>query len=215
MNAAGKHGFPACFWILFLMLPGLPGCTSHSGDDTAAGSGHSSAQFIEVSLNGGDAMAVNGVATSREDFANTVQQTVDPERSTVVIRITAEDTCPMGELAAVQDGLRDRGLLNLVYRGAAGQELALILPAADQPLPPVPAEHLARLQVVAGGRISLDGVAVEPETVRRMIADRVARDDHLVVALDLDPDASYGTFIRTFDAVKQAKADRIQLNVRG
>lgn len=67
----------------------------------------------------------------------------------------------------------------------------------------------------APGRFPTQRKVSSPETVRRVIADRMARDHHLVVALDPDPEASYGAFIRTFDAVKQAKADRIQLNVRG
>lgn len=214
MKATQQCAFPVPAWLLLLVLPLFPGCASDSGHDTTTGSEHQP-QIIDVSLGAGGAVAVEGKTVSRETFGTAVQQAVDPEWSTVVVRITADDDYPMGDLSAIQDELRARGLVNTVYKGAAGQELALILPAADRAMPQVPAEHLARLQVVAGGGVQLDGVMVEPATITRMIAGRMARDDRLVVALDMDPAADYGDFIRTFDAVKQAKATRIQLNVRG
>jgi biopolymer transport protein ExbD len=116
----------------------------------------------------------------------------------------------MGDLSAVHDRLRSRGLVNVMYKGASGEELSLILPAADQE---PPEEHVVRIRLSAAGAVTLDGAAIEPDAIESSIADGLARDEHLVVAIDAKPNATYADFFRVFREVKRADASRIQVNV--
>ena len=191
--------------LLFPVLI-LPACQSQSS--------HGEVQFIDMSLQGGDEILIAGNRTTLESLPGTLAQVVDPSRSHVVIRVDCRDSLPMNRLHQVQRGLCAQGLVNMSYRTRSGDELTLILPTDDmrEQVKQIPSRHIATLRLAASGNMTLDGVETKNDAVEGLIAGRLADNDRLIVSIDLDPNATYGDFIRVFGATKRANAPRIHLN---
>jgi biopolymer transport protein ExbD len=157
-------------------------------------------------------LLVNGDPGSAEDAGRRVEAVRDPDVPRAVVRITGENALGMHLLFAVQNQLRAQGLTRMLYASSTGDELPLILPPGD--VPPVDEEHLAHVHLDGVGVVSMEGNPTTLSEIEEGIADRLAGDEHLVVALDIHPDATYGDFVRVLGAVQRAEASRIQLNER-
>lgn len=192
--------------LLLAPLLFLPACQSESQSQDL--------QYIELIILEPDGLLVDGRQSSLEDLPLTMGQVVDPSRSRVVTRVSCANQLPMARLHAVQDELRSQGLFNISYRTDSDEELTLVLPPADYKaqIDQIPTEHFANLYIDASGRLTLEGTNARYEELEEMISGRLANDDHLIVSIDTDPEATYGDFIRAFGAAKQANAPRIHLN---
>jgi biopolymer transport protein ExbD len=187
------------------------GCQQRSGDEAQTESpSHHDTQIIDLALQAGG-LSLDGTPVGLDELGPRLEQVVDPEMPTVVIRVSGADVLPMGSLFAVQDRLEASGLRNMIYKTASGEELTLILPPPDTTVPGGE-EHLARVRVSESGKVTVDGNETAGEEIQQAISSRLAGDDELVVVLALDPDATYGDFTRVLGAAKQAKAQRILLS---
>lgn len=199
---------PRCLGHVLLLVPLLilPACQSRSQSDDL--------QYVELSILEGNGILVEGKQSSLGTLAMTLEQVIDPDWSPVVMRVSCADELPIGRLQAVHRALRSQGLINMSYRTASDDELTLVLPTPDfnERLRELPSEDFATLHIDASGTVTLEGDATGYAEIKDEVTDRLDRNDHLVVSIDMDPGATYGDFIRVLGAAKEAKAPRIHLN---
>jgi biopolymer transport protein ExbD len=205
-----KTNAPTLLILLLIPLFVFSGC---GGDgDEASERTSSSTQIIDLALQADGTLSVGGKPVSMETLEQRMQEEIDPEAPRAVVRVSGENALPMRRLFAVQDRLRAHGLASMLYTSSGGDELPLILPSGNAP--PMDEEHLAHVHLDGVGVVSMDGDAITLNEVEEGVADRLAGDEHLVVALDIDPQATYEDFVRVLGAVQRAEAPRIQLNQR-
>jgi biopolymer transport protein ExbD len=89
--------------------------------------------------------------------------------------------------------------------------LDLVLPPPGNVEIKIPKKNLANMLVNAQGQVLLDGKEINIRDVARIIKQKIAENDKLVISLKTDADTDYQTYITVLDQLKKAGAKKISL----
>ncbi|RLD13105.1 biopolymer transporter ExbD [candidate division KSB1 bacterium] len=89
--------------------------------------------------------------------------------------------------------------------------LDLVLPPPGNVELKIPKKNLANMLVNAQGQVLLDGKEINIRDVARIIKQKIAENDKLVISLKTDADTDYQTYITVLDQLKKAGAKKISL----
>ncbi|HHE54604.1 MAG TPA: biopolymer transporter ExbD, partial [Caldithrix abyssi] len=63
----------------------------------------------------------------------------------------------------------------------------------------------------AQGQVLLDGKEINVRDIARIIKERIAENDKLVISLKTDEETDYQTYVKVLDQLKKAGAKKISL----
>ncbi|HHJ52953.1 MAG TPA: biopolymer transporter ExbD [Caldithrix abyssi] len=89
--------------------------------------------------------------------------------------------------------------------------LDLVLPPPGNQEIKIPKKNITNLLINAAGQVLLDGEVVEISEISRIIKDKLAQNDKLIVSVKTDDKTKYETYIKVLDQLKKAEAKRISL----
>jgi biopolymer transport protein ExbD len=89
--------------------------------------------------------------------------------------------------------------------------LDLVLPPPGNVEIKIPKKNLANMLVNAQGQVLLDGKEINIRDIARIIKQKIAENDKLVISLKTDADTDYQTYITVLDQLKKAGAKKISL----
>ncbi len=89
--------------------------------------------------------------------------------------------------------------------------LDLVLPPPGNTEIKIPKKNLANMLVNAQGQVLLDGKEINIREIARIIKERIAENDKLVISLKTDEDTDYQVYVKVLDQLKKAGAKKISL----
>ncbi len=89
--------------------------------------------------------------------------------------------------------------------------LDLVLPPPGHVEIKIPKKNLANMLVNAQGQVLLDGKEINIRDIARIIKERIAENDKLVISLKTDEETDYQTYVKVLDQLKKAGAKKISL----
>ncbi len=89
--------------------------------------------------------------------------------------------------------------------------LDLVLPPPGHTEIKIPKKNLANMLVNAQGQVLLDGKEINIRDIARIIKERIAENDKLVISLKTDEETDYQTYVKVLDQLKKAGAKKISL----
>ena len=89
--------------------------------------------------------------------------------------------------------------------------LDLVLPPPGTTEIKIPKKNLANMLVNAQGQVLLDGKEINIRDIARIIKERIAENDKLVISLKTDEETDYQTYVKVLDQLKKAGAKKISL----
>jgi beta-lactamase regulating signal transducer with metallopeptidase domain/biopolymer transport protein ExbD len=189
--------------------------TPDAGAPGRASSSHS--QFLDVSLQGADRITIDGTETTLSGLAQDLESAAGDDRDELVVRLICDEQLAMDILFAVQDRMLDLDLRRVSYVSQSGRDLPLLLPPPHDgdPLRAVSREDIASLSVTGSGEVYLDGEPIGVPGIESAIRERLARNEYLVVSIEVGKTARYGDFVSVLEQAKSADAHRISINEEG
>jgi len=198
-----------------------PGNTGKSGKQPVSESTTSSAPitkdiYVEATLEGeGEgAIRIETMVSSLDGFGDDIDEAVADDKQHTVIRLSCEEQVTMGRIHTIQQMLRERGLIRILYVTPDGRDLGLVLPPLGyrEKQKEIDPKHFARLVITGSEGMRLDGETIPKDKVETAIRGRLAADDMLIVAILAQEDAAYGDFVGMLDLAKKAGATRILID---
>ena len=89
--------------------------------------------------------------------------------------------------------------------------LDLVLPPPGNVEIKIPKKNLANMLVNAQGQVLLDGKEINMRDIARIIKQKIAENDKLVISLKTDADTDYQIYVTVLDQLKKAGAKKISL----
>ncbi|NOX88923.1 MAG: biopolymer transporter ExbD [Calditrichaeota bacterium] len=89
--------------------------------------------------------------------------------------------------------------------------LDLVLPPPGNVEIKIPKKNLANMLVNAQGQVLLDGQEINIRDIARIIKQKIAENDKLVISLKTDAETDYQTYVKVLDQLKKAGAKKISL----
>lgn len=185
---------------------------------------------VSITVDQVGTVAVDGVAQPLTTLATTLAAV--PENS--IASLEAHKSAPYRVVSAVQDHLRQAGLLRVVFTeveseelDAAPQDLASLLSRGlATVLPPAPAReveisrrNLLELEVRPGGSVTAirgrdeSRQETTPEGVEAMVRSELQLNPNLVAVVRTYPDAEYRHMFAVVSALQRAKATRYSIQM--
>jgi beta-lactamase regulating signal transducer with metallopeptidase domain/biopolymer transport protein ExbD len=160
-------------------------------------------------------IVVGGESASLENLDEVLG--IKTDGGEAIITISCDDDVPMQTLFQVHAVLRASDLYRVRYIGLDVPPMPLELPSEKliAMAKSLPEEHVVHLHVAAGDECTLDGKKLKPSEIQEAVATRIAKDEHLVVSLQMASDATYGQYVGTLMSLKAAQANRILINEPG
>ena len=88
--------------------------------------------------------------------------------------------------------------------------LGLVLPPKGEQKE-VPKKNISNLLVNARGDILLDNEVVRIQDVRRIVSEKLAANDKLIISVKTHPRSRYQVYVNILDQLKMANATRISI----
>jgi biopolymer transport protein ExbD len=170
--------------------------------------------IIKVSIGGKSELAINDTKTSYDGFRKNMEKTVAGKEDKVVIAMACDDGVSMGTVFNIHAQLREMGLMKMSYVTSDGKDLTLVLPPLDykDKLSEVPEKHVSTLAVKGGDVVVLQGKKLETAKLGDEIKKMLARDDKMILSVEISEKATYGDFMNVLAVAKSADCQRILIN---
>jgi biopolymer transport protein ExbD len=111
----------------------------------------------------------------------------------------------MGVLFDVQRDLQKRDLLKVNYNSDLPDAMPLMLPSKqlEEKATSIPDEDIAVVNARGNGEIIFNKTKVSSKDLPAEVKKSVGQNDHLVVSIQMDLDATYEDYVTVLDAVKK------------
>jgi beta-lactamase regulating signal transducer with metallopeptidase domain/biopolymer transport protein ExbD len=202
----------AAITFLFSWYPGGATGEEHSLQAIAAKSGTSSStRFVDVSIDKGKGIRLDGKKMSLENFESQITEISLADKDNTVINLDCSSDTPMGMLFKVQEILQKVDLTKVSYKSDIAKALPLALPSEKIRLriQDIPASDIASVIIDESGTVQINGKKTPIAKIRGDIERLTAQNERLIVSLEVAAEASYEDFVRVLDKTKEGGAQRI------
>jgi len=169
---------------------------------------------IDVSITGPEKIVVAGSPATLATFGDAIENAVGGAPDRHVINLICDNDVPMGVVFDVQRELQNRDLLKISYNSDLPQAMPLVLPSKEleEKVKSIPDEDIVIVGVRGKDTVLLNSTEISANNLSDEVKNSLRKNDHLIFAIDMDRDATYGDFVKVLHAVKEGDATRILIN---
>jgi biopolymer transport protein ExbD len=171
---------------------------------------------IDVSLQAGGTITVNGKKAPLEKLGAELKKSID-DREHAVVNIVCDDGVEMKTLFQMHAILRGAGLLKVRYADQGGEPVPLMLPSKEliEKSKQIAAENITTLAVAPGGVCTLDGKKLPADKIHEVVAKHLQANPKLIVSVKMAGGATYGQYVHALRELGRAEAKRIFIQEPG
>jgi beta-lactamase regulating signal transducer with metallopeptidase domain/biopolymer transport protein ExbD len=207
--------------LILLVLP-LSWYCSKSGPEghaDAAGGGVRSENAkalrkIEVAIESGHELKVDGVETQLENLAQTLKEKTADTKEEIIVLITGGTDIPMDAIRSVQEILVALDLRKVIFADGLHPDLPLVLPSEEDKakLARIPEHNIAFLRLLPGGKVALDKEWIDLSDLKAALEQKLADNDKLILHIHSVGGSYYPDFFKVLGIAKEAGATRISFD---
>ncbi len=209
MKKNPKHAIQLCFCLLFMFFSVQ---FTRAVQVPESSMDRTEKQTISIKLSAKKGLLFEGKQTSLKELGPFLKNTAGgPEK--VVVDFYVDPVMPMGKVKAVQDVLRDAGILNVHHKSKGEKDTVIILPPAGEfdIRKQVEKKNLCTILINQPGELLVDEEPMAKWKMAEYVKKRQIKNSDLVVDITTSKTTEFMDYIQTVELVKKAGVYRISV----